>query len=289
VLRDHARLGGRQVIDEDALGQSVLPEQRSIARRNGFAAQVDRPKMREPALRGEHSEKLAIHGGDRVQHADPLAIQPIRKPLDPIAAYVVSEQRRAVEQARVDVHVRTAEAQRVQKRQTIGFLDPQRRGVRVGKEEQIAVRLTDTLGLPGRPRGVVEVDQRVRRYVIRHLRASAGHECLHIHDLAARRRQTSRAIDDAFLREQRDRLAVPDDETQALVGIAGVERNVGASAASRSEKCLGGGELAFEQRADHAGTITRGPGDATRDGMRCGVELRVSERCSAFAQRHLAG
>ncbi len=82
--------------------------------------------------------------------------------------------------------------------------------------------------------------------------------------------------------QERDCLAVAQDEAQALVGVRRVERNVRVAAARRAENRAGRGELRFEEEPDKSLPLAHRGCDPARSPRRRCVELGEAHRRRAL-------
>jgi hypothetical protein len=89
MLRDDARLGGGQMIDENARPRRVRAEELEIAREHGFAPQIDRAQVRELSVRFERRKQPAKDSGNCMQHGDSLAVEPVGELRRAVAPHVV--------------------------------------------------------------------------------------------------------------------------------------------------------------------------------------------------------
>src|ERR1022692_2948554 len=145
VLSDDAGLGRGKLVYEDAVLEGACPEQFNVACEHNVPSEMYRPEVRKQPPRCKTIGHFTKYGGSGGKYGNACAIEPVRELRDPVASHVIGAERGPVQKASEYLQVRRSEAQRVQQRQTILCANRQRFRVSVGKEQQVAMRLADTL------------------------------------------------------------------------------------------------------------------------------------------------
>ncbi len=262
-------------------------ERRDVARVRGLRADVDHAHVPELRARRQRGAQSAEDGRERVDRGDPLAIEPCGEAADAVAAQVVRAHRGAVQQSCVDGHVGRREAHRPEERQPVGLAERQPAHEGVGEEHDAALGLRHALGRTGGPRRVEDVRERVRRDLGQRERRIGPFVAVDLDDRAGRARERTGSRRECPIRQEDGRGAIAQDEAQAFVGIAAIERHVGPAAAQRRDHRLDGRRLARAQQRREAGTAGSRRLDARGDRARRRLERRVVDRAAVLDERRL--
>ena len=280
VLRDEPDLGRGELVHESAAIAGVGAEKLDVTREDGLPAEVHDAQMRQHPARREAIAELAEDRRNGMEHGDALAIEPVCQRRQAVATQVVRAKRRTVKQAPVHIHVRCAEAQRVEDGKAIRLVDAERLDIGVHEVLHVPVRLTDAFRPASRARRVAEIEDGVGR----NLRQRSSTAVLQrladrrdVDDRATRRRNGLCALEQVALRQQGERLAVLQDELQPLRRIAGVQEDIGATGPGDPEHRFDCRDLAFEKEPDSSVAASAHGENPLRNGVRRRIELAIRD------------
>ena len=157
---------------EDASGGEVVAIELDVRCPNGFAAESDQSQVRQSSAgrhRRRHAPEQRRYG---VIEPDFQVVEPLDEFIGTAASGVERTQHRAVEQRTEQMHGRSADSERRQRRETIIRRHVGRIRADADVVKQIAMILQDTLGPTGRAGGVENACQMVR--ADRHLQRTVG-------------------------------------------------------------------------------------------------------------------
>ena len=285
VACDPVGFGHRQPVIEHAIVANVRPDRRDVAVEQRLRSHADGPDVLEPPPRPQTLEELAHDGRDGVKHGDALTVEPVRESRDAFAPHVVAAQGRAGDQAAEDVRDGRAEAQREEQREPVAGLGANRASVQPAEIQHVAMRLQHALGLAGRPGRVEARRHGVRRDDRQRYALVARRQVRDVEDRTAGGGELSRTPEKRGLGQERNGLAVLQDESQPIVRVTRVERNVRAARACDAVDRGKGERAAFEQQARESGAPVGRSRHAPCDRIRHRVELGVGERAIPFDDR----
>ena len=219
-----------------------------------------------------------------MEHRDPLALQGPGKPAKPVAGQGERAHRRAGEEGPEDVGRPGAEARRREQRQPVLRGQAERPREPAHVVQDVAVRVHDSLGSPGRSRREEDVRQVVGRGGGRRAgRLAWRRELLQAPRGSADAREVPAARERRRVRDQHGRVEALPDGLQTRVRKARIERDVEAAGLQHAEHRREEGRARFRDEHDGTRLLPEACGKRRGGGVRGSFELAIGGNTTPLA------